>query len=354
MYFLEALTRSYAAHPGPRPRQQWRRVYREVSRLLGAPSDREVGSPEELERLLENLESLDVLFTELEELDEVAGGDPDAAQLRLRSVLVSQVTITLQAMLADVRRWHDGVYERMRRQSTRLAGTSLLLFVVLAGLLGAVAVTTERAILAPLRDLEDGMDRVAEGELAHRFETDRTDEIGTVARSFDRMTERLERQVTRRSEAEAVLQKRVRELRVLYGVSQELARTGVPLEDRLENIVALLPPGWLHPDVTEARIRYGETDFETAGFRETPRALSNEIVVREEVVGRLDVVVTEERPAEKEFLQAQKLEAVGRLSGGVAHDFNNLLTIVSAHADFLLLDLSDPEARSSHPERTSR
>lgn len=110
MYFLEALTRSYAAHPGPRPRQQWRRVYREVSRLLGAPSDREVGSPEELERLLENLESLDVLFTELEELDEVAGGDPDAAQLRLRSVLVSQVTITLQAMLADVRRWHDGVY----------------------------------------------------------------------------------------------------------------------------------------------------------------------------------------------------------------------------------------------------
>jgi two-component system, cell cycle sensor histidine kinase and response regulator CckA len=70
-------------------------------------------------------------------------------------------------------------------------------------------------------------------------------------------------------------------------------------------------------------------------------------VAGEQLVLTIGRDVTERYQLEKQLRQAQKLEVLGQLSGGVAHDFNNLLTVILGASDILLMDLG-----ADDPSRT--
>lgn len=158
------------------------------------------------------------------------------------------------------------------------------------------------------------------------------------------------------------LRERVKELTCLYGIARLVAQPEMPLQDVLQKVVEILPPGWLYPEVATARIILDGHSYLAPKFQEKGFKQSADIVVDDKKRGVVEVIYLVEKPeldegpflreerslidaiarevalfierrqgeVEKSQLQnqlmhADRLATIGQLAAGVAHELNEPL-----------------------------
>jgi PAS domain S-box-containing protein len=257
-------------------------------------------------------------------------------------------------------------------------------------LIGALAVLTlalglmfvARHIARPVLEIADAAERVAGGNLTTTAPVRTADEIGQLAAAFNVMTRRLaaahgalEAQLhATESAAEAteasrrLLRALIDHLPALVAVKDLDGRyliTNASFGDfhRVPAVTLLgRSPAEVLPQANAIAI--AECDAQVLATGATLTAEETHVVGSQErafltarfplrdadgrifAIGVVATDITERKRLESQVLHQQKLEAVGRLAGGVAHDMNNLLTAVRCNAE-LLLDGMAPD----HPDR---
>ncbi|MFO8173203.1 MAG: PEP/pyruvate-binding domain-containing protein [Longimicrobiales bacterium] len=104
------------------------------------------------------------------------------------------------------------------------------------------------------------------------------------------------------------LEERAKELLCLYSTGEILRASDLSWDTKLDQLAQAIPAGWQYPEVCEARITFAGQTYDSPGFRETKWVMEDPVKIRDDEVGSIQVVYTEERPPADEgpFLKEER------------------------------------------------
>jgi len=231
VFDLNALNGEFFANPHERVEQQWWATHRRVGDNLAVFEPGDGNERALVDRITREHQRAGALFRtlsrDLEHLEESLGEPESEALLRQVS---GQINVGLRAIAAQSDRLFDSIYTRLLlrgRQSSRLA---IVFGCLVAVVVLASAILVSRKLVLPLDRLQAGMQVIGEGDLDHKVDTRARDEIGDLARGFDRMTKRLKETTASREALEREVAFRRKAEEKLQRLAEELSRSNRELE----------------------------------------------------------------------------------------------------------------------------
>ena len=263
--------------------------------------------------------------------------------------------------------WYGTSSHEIHAVKTRIYITSFIAAVFCLSFLALLLYLIISYALRPVRLLNQGLEVIGKGDLGYRFRQIPPGELGEVAKSINNMAQELEERERAHERANQALVASEKKYRTLFQKSVEAIfvvdkNTGRYLE---ANSAAELLTGRSVSELTRLRTKDltpQDADQRLSTIRSVDGTMEFDEVVYvrpdgTERIARLSTVpldedtiygiaydITEQKKLQKQLLQAQKMESVGRLAGGVAHDYNNMLSVILGYTEIAQMEV-DP----SHP-----